>query len=117
MGNGDGTLDPGESVTCTGSYTVTQADLDAGSVTNSATVGADGTDSAADGVTVTATKAPGLSLVVSSATADYSAVGDAIDYSYAVSNSGNVSLSGPVVIADDTATASCPAVSTTRPSR
>jgi hypothetical protein len=37
IGNGDGNLDPGESVTCTGSYTVLPADLTNGSFTNFAT--------------------------------------------------------------------------------
>src|SRR4051794_9037574 len=36
VGNFDSFLDPGESVTCTASYTITQADLNAGSVKNTA---------------------------------------------------------------------------------
>ena len=34
VGNHDGFLDPGEAVTCTATYTITQADLNTGSVTN-----------------------------------------------------------------------------------
>lgn len=42
VGNGDNLLDVAETIVCTASYTITQADLDAGSVTNTAT--ASGTD-------------------------------------------------------------------------
>ncbi len=48
VGNLDGNLDPGESLTCTASYTVDQADLNAGSVVNIADASADGTTSATD---------------------------------------------------------------------
>ena len=34
VGNGDGNLDPGESITCTGTYTVTATDVTNGFVTN-----------------------------------------------------------------------------------
>ena len=37
VGNNDDNLDPAESVTCTASHTVVQADIDAGTITNTAT--------------------------------------------------------------------------------
>ena len=108
QGNTDSLLDPGESLDCTASYSITQADLNAGSVTNTASASADGTTSADATATVTAVGALALTKVASPLT--YSAVNDAIAYSYTVSNTGNVSLAGPVTIADDKATVTCPAV-------
>jgi uncharacterized repeat protein (TIGR01451 family) len=61
VGNTDSFLDPGESITCTATYSITQADLDAGSVTNVATAHAGGTDSNEDTETVPA--APGNVIV------------------------------------------------------
>jgi len=40
-------------------------------------------------------------------TASFVAVSDEIDYSYSVTNSGNVTLDEPVTIADDKTTATC----------
>jgi uncharacterized repeat protein (TIGR01451 family) len=103
-----GTLDPGDSETCTASHTVTQADLDAGSITNTATASDGSTTSPPDSVTVTALQNPSLSIDKSSSTADYSTVGQTISYSYDVTNTGNVTLPSISVTDDRVASVSCP---------
>jgi uncharacterized repeat protein (TIGR01451 family) len=52
---------------------------------------------------------PALSLVKTAAPATYDHVGQTISYSYVVKNTGNVTLAGPVTVADDKATVTCPA--------
>ena len=107
-----GNLEPSSSITCLASYTITQADLNGGSVTNTAQASAVGTYSNQDQATVTATQTPALTLVKTATPTTYGSVGDVISYSYVVSNSGNVSLTGPVTVSDDKTTVSCPAVTT-----
>ena len=110
-----GNLNPGANLTCTASHTITQADLDAGSVTNVAT--ATGTDpggnpvtSPPDTETVTAVQGPSLSIVKTATPSTYSAVGDVISYSYLVTNDGNLTIFGLITVSDDVATdESCPA--------
>ena len=115
-------LVPGSSETCSAdsTYTVTQADVDAGSVVDTAT--ATGTDTQGDTsppsdpstVTVPAdAPAPAVSLtktgtVTPSIDQDAAKVGDTIAYSYKVTNVGNVTLAS--VAADDPAlgTVTCP---------
>jgi uncharacterized repeat protein (TIGR01451 family) len=104
-----GTLDPGDSETCTASHTVTQVDLDAGSITNTATASDGSTTSPSDSVTVTALQSPALLIDKSTTATDYSAVGQTIDYSYLVTNTGNITLSGISVTDDRVASISCPA--------
>jgi len=108
-------LVPGASITCNGSYTVTQADLDAGSVVNTA-VGASGTpgtpiNSNTVALTIPVTRSPALSMIKSAPSAPYAAVGQVVTYSFAVTNSGNVTITVPVTIADDKiASVTCPAL-------
>jgi uncharacterized repeat protein (TIGR01451 family) len=90
------TLMPTESVTCTGTYTVTQADIDAGSVTNIAEAAgtpAGGTLAAAgDTETVTGTQSPALEIAKTALTTDFTMVGDMLDYEYVVTNTGNTTI-------------------------
>ena len=92
-------LAPGDSVTCTGTYSITQADLDAGRVINHATAyGKYDTDtipSNADTQTASADQNPELTLVKTiDLGTPYKAAGNTITYHYALTNSGNVTLDG-----------------------
>ena len=51
-------LAPGETLTCTGVYSITQADLNFGSVANTATADSDQTDPSSDSETVTCDPGP-----------------------------------------------------------
>ncbi|WP_119275179.1 DUF7507 domain-containing protein [Taklimakanibacter deserti] len=105
---GPTTLDVGETdtTTFTGSYVVTQADIDAGQVDNLAL--ATGTSPAGDNVTddddetVPLAQVPGIALVKTGAFNDENGDGNAdagetITYAFAVSNTGNVTLNGVTV--------------------
>ncbi|MEE6387721.1 GEVED domain-containing protein [Microbacterium paraoxydans] len=98
------TLAVGQNTTCTAAYTLTQADIDAGTVTNTAL--ATGTSEANTGVesnpstaTVTTTRTPALTVVKSATPSgpDDFTVGQVIDYSFIVTNTGNVTVSNIAV--------------------
>ncbi|HAM45293.1 MAG TPA: hypothetical protein DCM67_09795, partial [Propionibacteriaceae bacterium] len=106
------TVAPGVATSCTGTYTLTQADIDNGSVTNTAT--ADGTSPAGDPVSgisntvntnIVAT--PGIDLV-KTGSASGERAGDTVDYSFTVSNTGNVTLTDLVISDPLISSISCP---------
>ncbi|MEY4371278.1 MAG: hypothetical protein RL219_47, partial [Actinomycetota bacterium] len=90
-------LAPGASVVCLGSYPVTQTDVDAGSLANTASaagtspLGEDITDSATLNVPGPAS-VPQLSLSKVAAQSSYTVPGDQIEYTLVATNTGNVSL-------------------------
>ncbi|WP_164519589.1 DUF7507 domain-containing protein [Nocardioides ferulae] len=102
------TLEPGQSEQCQATYTLTQADLDAGTVANTAT--AAGTPPSGPGVTDTdSTTTPLPSSPAIKLTKTAGAIvdgdgngphaGDTITYSFKVTNTGNVTLN-PVTVSD-----------------
>jgi hypothetical protein len=99
---------PNETMTCSATYTIAQADLDAGSVTNMAWATNDSVISNEATATVTAVKNAVLKLTKSADPTTYDVVGQMIAYSYVIENSGNVTLSGPFSVADDKVTVTCP---------
>jgi len=98
---GTGPLAPGEATNCIAAYSATQADVDAGSITNIATVSGSGATSAPDSVTVNSVQSPALSLTKSADVGSYDTVGQVITYTYSIRNTGNVTLAGPFMIEDD----------------
>ncbi|GAA1390266.1 DUF7507 domain-containing protein [Luteococcus peritonei] len=96
-----GTLAPGASITCTGSHAVTQAELDAGSLVNTATGRgtnpAGGTTSSTSTFTATATQNPAFTLTKTASPATISTVGRAITFTVVLTNTGNVSLTGATI--------------------
>ena len=97
--NGNAILEPGESISCSATYDVSQADINSGSVTNQATATAAGVQSNQDSVTVNAIQTPLVSVVKTSPTVSVSTTGS-VSYSYLVTNTGNVTLTG-ISLADD----------------
>ncbi len=103
----------GEKCELTGDYTVTQADVDAGEVTNTATAAASGISDRTESRTTPVAQEKALTLAKTTTTASFRSVGDRIGYSYEVTNSGTVTLTGALAITDDKIPASgitCPAV-------
>ena len=116
----DASLAPAGSQTCTATYVTIQADVDAGSVTNTATAQGDPPGPATPVVsdpstaTVPAAQAPAITVVKSATPSSFAAAGTTIDYSFLVTNTGNVTLA-PVTITETAFTgsgtppvASCP---------
>ena len=99
------TLAPGAQIVCTGSYTLTQADLNNGQVTNTATTDSDQTPPTTAVDTVPLPQAPALILVKQGvldttvvAPANRADVGDQVNYTLTAANVGNVTLTGVTIV-------------------
>ena len=100
-----GTLIPGASITLTGNYIITQEDLDAGSVANTATAAGytpeddpeeDPTVTDSDDETVDADQDPSIELDKSADKSDL-VLDEVITYTFKVTNTGNVTLTNVTI--------------------
>ncbi|HEY3338144.1 MAG TPA: GEVED domain-containing protein [Propionicimonas sp.] len=112
------TLAPGGSTTCTKAYTLTQADVDAGSVVNTATAAGTPPTGAAvtaiDTVTSTITRTATLAMDKQAGTPSGSTAGSTIPYAFVVTNTGNTTLTG-LVVTDPTIGATACSITTLSP--
>ncbi len=107
-------------MTCTGNHTVTQAEMDApsGTLVNTVTVKSSAPD-ATDSHEIPVAKDPKLTVDKTSTTTSITAAGQVVPYSFLVTNTGNVTVTGitisdpkvPTITCD--ATSLAPGVSTT----
>ena len=102
------TLAPSAATTCTATHTFTQAELDAngspaagsGFLTNNVTASSDQGASDTDTLSIPITQSPALTVDKSSTTSILSAPG-AVSYSYLLTNTGNVTLTGIALVDDN----------------
>lgn len=93
-GNNDGILDVNETLVCASAYTITQADLDRGSVTNIVTATVNGINSNQATTTVAISQPVVLKLSKTANPIIYDHAGQTITYTYVITNSGAATL-GP----------------------
>jgi len=94
-------LIPGASTTCTGTYAIKQADLDYGTMTNTATATAGAITSPSASATIIATQLPQLNLQKTPSPTIAFNQGEVVTYTYTLKNTGNVTLNGPFSVTDD----------------
>ena len=99
--------------TVTANYTIVQSDVEEGSVTNTATATADGVADKTVTRQSSVDQVEELELEKTTAADGFDGTGESISYSYRVTNTGTVSLSGTLEIDDDkigSGDITCPAV-------
>ena len=106
-------LDIGAACALTVTYTIAQADVDAGKVANTATATATGAAEKTATRETAVDQVEGLTLEKTATAAGFDGAGESIDYSYKVTNTGTVTLAGTLEIVDDkiqSGDVTCPAV-------
>jgi uncharacterized repeat protein (TIGR01451 family) len=89
------TLAVGDYMDCTATHTFTQAELDAGgTLDNTVTASSNETSNANDSLSIPIDQNPGMSIVKSSTTSSLASAPVTVNYSYVVTNTGNVTLTG-----------------------
>ena len=101
--------------TCTSSvtYTIVQADVDRGAVTNTATATADGVADKTVTRQTAVDQVEDIEMEKTTTADGFGGIGETISYSYKVTNTGTVTLSGTLEIDDDkiaSGNITCPAV-------
>ncbi|WP_432816603.1 DUF7507 domain-containing protein [Sulfitobacter sp. JB4-11] len=96
-----GTLDPGQTYACVGTYLVTSTDVDLGVVTNLASASDGTTSSPQTSESVPFTATPALSIAKSSPDTSFAMVDDVLTYAFEVTNSGQRAFVQPVTVTDD----------------
>ncbi|MEM1149129.1 MAG: Ig-like domain-containing protein [Pseudomonadota bacterium] len=93
---------PNAAITCTGTYTTTQADVDAGGITNvaTATVGDADPVTATEPVPAVQTPALDLAKVAQSIAPEDFVSGLVVTYTFTATNTGNTTLTDPITIDD-----------------
>ena len=103
----------GATCTSTVTYTIVQADVEAGSVTNTATATADGVADKTVTRQTAVDRVEALELEKTATSDGFARIGESIPYSFRVTNTGTVALSGTLKIDDDKIASgdiTCPAV-------
>ncbi|MGE5377781.1 MAG: LysM peptidoglycan-binding domain-containing protein, partial [Bacteroidota bacterium] len=101
IGNKNADLDNGESVTCTGGYAISQADINNGSVTNKASATVGGLSSATISTTIQAQLNKVLTLSVTASPTTYNAANQNITFTYVITNTGATTLGPAQFIVND----------------
>lgn len=100
-------LGPNETTTCTADYMVQASDVTAKSVTNTATATAKAINADEEVIDITSNPSSvtvqlaKLTLQKTTGTLGYRSAGDRIDYTYTLTNTGNVTLYAPFEVSDD----------------